>query len=224
MFGTGLSDTLLSSQGTSAHRHRCPTRGTVPEATHLTYPTSFAPSTSSSDLDQRTARVSRPPQQHQVPWCRSSGGRSDSPADPATSRGDPPVALSFNNIHEAATARKSPRASLASPPVPAGQRLIGAALPHISWQSERVPATSDALLNLLHPAWQALIAGCLFLVTVLGLGRLAARGPTRMNNAVLVTGALIIAVTAGGLLAVSCSAPTSGSPGSSMMTPRQPTR
>jgi hypothetical protein len=65
--------------------------------------------------------------------------------------------------------------------------------------------SADALLGLLDPAWQALIAGCLLVVTVLGVIRLAARGPARMTNGVLVTGALIVAITVIGTVAVSCS-------------------
>ena len=52
---------------------------------------------------------------------------------------------------------------------------------------------ADGLLGLLHPVWQALIAVCLLVVTVLGLRRLAARGPARMTNALFVTGFLIVA-------------------------------
>ena len=79
------------------------------------------------------------------------------------------------------------------------------------------PTSADALLGLLHPAWQALIAGCLVLVTVLGLRRLLERGPARMTNALVVTGLLIVLVTAIGLLAVSCSG--DGSSRSSTTTP-----
>jgi hypothetical protein len=71
------------------------------------------------------------------------------------------------------------------------------------------PVAADALLSLLHPAWQTLIAVCLLIVTILGLRRLAARGPARMTTAVLVTGGLIVALTLLGTLAVSCSAPES---------------
>ena len=69
----------------------------------------------------------------------------------------------------------------------------------------------DALLDLLQPAWQALIAACLLVVTVLGIRRLAVRGPARVTNAVFVTGFLIIAITVVGTLAVSCSDPQSRS-------------
>ena len=67
---------------------------------------------------------------------------------------------------------------------------------------------ADALLALLHPAWQALIAGCLLVVTIAGIWRLAQRGPSRMVRAVLVTGCLVVAVTVVGTLAVSCSGQT----------------
>ena len=71
-------------------------------------------------------------------------------------------------------------------------------------------SSADALLGLLHPAWQTLIAVCLLLVTVLGIRRLAARGPARMTTAVLVTGGLIVAIVVLGTLAVSCAGPYSG--------------
>ena len=70
--------------------------------------------------------------------------------------------------------------------------------------------TADALLGMLHPAWQTLIAVALLVVTILGVRRLAARGPARMTTAVLVTGGLIIAVTVLGTLVVSCSGPGTG--------------
>jgi hypothetical protein len=69
---------------------------------------------------------------------------------------------------------------------------------------------ADALLGLLHPAWQALIAGCLLIITVLGVARMARRGPARMTNALLATGLLIVAITVVGVLAVSCSDSANG--------------
>jgi hypothetical protein len=65
----------------------------------------------------------------------------------------------------------------------------------------------DALLGLLHPAWQAVIAGFLLVITVLGIGRLALRGPGRVRHGMVVTGFLIVAITVIGTLAVSCSTP-----------------
>ncbi len=69
---------------------------------------------------------------------------------------------------------------------------------------------ADALLGLLHPAWQALIAACFLIITVLGVARMARRGPARMTNALLATGLLIVAITVVGMLAVSCSDSTNG--------------
>jgi hypothetical protein len=68
-------------------------------------------------------------------------------------------------------------------------------------------SAGDGLLGLLHPAWQALIAVCLLVVTILGLRRIAVRGPARMTNALFLTGFLIVALTVVGTLAVSCSGP-----------------
>lgn len=68
----------------------------------------------------------------------------------------------------------------------------------------------DALLSLLHPAWQAVIAGFLLVITVLGIARLALRGPGRVRHGMVVTGILIVAITVIGTLAVSCSTPPSG--------------
>ena len=76
----------------------------------------------------------------------------------------------------------------------------------LACHSGTVPTVAaDALLDLLHPGWQALIAGCLLVVTVLGVARLVRRGPARMTNGLLVTGLLILAITVFGTIAVSCS-------------------
>jgi hypothetical protein len=64
---------------------------------------------------------------------------------------------------------------------------------------------ADAVVGLVHPAWQALLALCLLVVTLLGIRRLAVRGPTRVTNAVFVTGFLIVAIGVVGTLVVSCS-------------------
>ena len=80
--------------------------------------------------------------------------------------------------------------------------------PFRAWHSGLVPS-ADALLGLLRPAWQALIAACFLAITALGVRRLAQRGPTRMTNAVLLTGALIVALAVLGTLAVSCAGPAS---------------
>jgi hypothetical protein len=68
-----------------------------------------------------------------------------------------------------------------------------------AWESVGVPQ-SDALLGLLAPAWQILITGCLVIVVLLGLFRLARRGTSRMNTGVLVTGGLAVALVAIGAL------------------------
>ena len=78
--------------------------------------------------------------------------------------------------------------------MPASLRKNGA-----DWQSDGVPQ-GDALLGLLAPAWQILITVCLVVVLLLGLRRLASRGASRMNTAVLVTGGLIVAIAALGAL------------------------
>jgi hypothetical protein len=76
----------------------------------------------------------------------------------------------------------------------------------MAWQSGAVTApAADALLGLLSPAWQALIAGSLLVVTLLGIRRLMERGPARVTNAMLLTGALIVTLTVVGTLVVSCS-------------------
>jgi hypothetical protein len=49
----------------------------------------------------------------------------------------------------------------------------------------REPFAVPGLLELLHPAWQALIAVCLLLVLLLGLRRMAQRGPSRIAVTVL---------------------------------------
>ncbi len=64
---------------------------------------------------------------------------------------------------------------------------------------------TDALLGLIAPAWQALFGVCLAVATIVGVVRLAARGPARMTSAMLIAGGLVIAVTLLGTAAVSCS-------------------
>jgi hypothetical protein len=49
-------------------------------------------------------------------------------------------------------------------------------------------------MGLLSPAWQAAIALCLLVVLLLGLFKLARRGPTRMTHAMVVTGLVIVAL------------------------------
>ena len=93
---------------------------------------------------------------------------------------------------------------------------------HVRGTVADVPVSAnDALLGLLPQAWQALVAGCLLVVTVLGVRRLAQRGLTRVTRAVLVTGVLILAVMVIGTLAVSCG---SGGSRSAASFPRPSTR
>jgi hypothetical protein len=61
-------------------------------------------------------------------------------------------------------------------------------------------AQDGGLLGLLHPGWQAALAVFLLLVLVLGGYRLFQRGPSRMGKALLVIGALILALMLLGLL------------------------
>jgi hypothetical protein len=51
-------------------------------------------------------------------------------------------------------------------------------------------------MSLLSPAWQAAIGICLLVVLLLGLLKLARRGPTRMTHAMVVTAMVIVALTA----------------------------
>ncbi|GAA1777328.1 hypothetical protein [Luedemannella helvata] len=55
---------------------------------------------------------------------------------------------------------------------------------------------AEGLMGLLSPAWQAAIAFCLLGVLLLGLAKLARRGPTRMTNAMVVTAMVIVVITA----------------------------
>lgn len=90
----------------------------------------------------------------------------------------------------------------------------------VPWQSAGVRnSAAEGLLGLLHPAWQALIAVCLLIVTLLGIRRLASRGPARVTNAVIFTGFLVLAVTVVAMLAVSCSDPVGRRAGAEMGTP-----
>jgi len=68
--------------------------------------------------------------------------------------------------------------------------------------NDRVPATiaADALLGLLLPFWQIVI-GIVIVIFVIGASvRLAGRGRSRMNTAILVTGATLLGVVLLGVL------------------------
>jgi hypothetical protein len=65
-----------------------------------------------------------------------------------------------------------------------------------------VPATSaaDALLGLLLPFWQ-LVLGVVILIFVVGAtARLARRGRSRMNTAIIVTGVAVLGLMVIGML------------------------
>lgn len=62
------------------------------------------------------------------------------------------------------------------------------------------PIAADALLSLLFPFWQLVIGCCVVVALVASVQRLAARGPSRMGRALLLTGAVIVGVAAFGLL------------------------
>lgn len=58
----------------------------------------------------------------------------------------------------------------------------------------------DAVLGLLLPFWQLVIAGFVVVALVLSVRRLASRGPSRMTTGLLVTGAAIIGLAVIGVL------------------------
>jgi predicted PurR-regulated permease PerM len=62
------------------------------------------------------------------------------------------------------------------------------------------PLSADALLGLLLPMWQLVIAGCVLAAMLVSVQRLRRRGPSRMVNALLVTGVAIMGLTLVGLL------------------------
>jgi hypothetical protein len=63
------------------------------------------------------------------------------------------------------------------------------------------PASAqNALLNLLLPFWQAVIALCVLVAVVVGAVRLTRRGRSRITTALLLTGGAVIAVCVVGVL------------------------
>jgi len=59
---------------------------------------------------------------------------------------------------------------------------------------------TDALLGLLLPIWQLVIGGLVLLAVVGSIFRLAARGPSRMTTALLLTGGAVVCLTVLGVL------------------------
>ncbi|MDG4820256.1 hypothetical protein O7635_00010 [Asanoa sp. WMMD1127] len=52
----------------------------------------------------------------------------------------------------------------------------------------------DALLGMLFPFWQLVIGLCVVLALAAAVYRLAARGPSRMTTALLVTGGAVVGI------------------------------
>jgi hypothetical protein len=67
-----------------------------------------------------------------------------------------------------------------------------------------VPATiaADAILGLLLPFWQMVLGGVILVFLVGASVRLARRGRTRMNTAILVTGAALLGLVLIGVLTI----------------------
>ena len=55
-------------------------------------------------------------------------------------------------------------------------------------------AGEDALLGMLFPMWQIVIAACLIIVTIIAGHKLLMRGPSRMSRGVVVAGGAILGV------------------------------
>lgn len=55
-------------------------------------------------------------------------------------------------------------------------------------------AGEDALLGMLFPVWQIVIAVCLVIVTIVAGHKLLMRGPSRMSRGVVVAGGAIVGV------------------------------
>lgn len=63
-----------------------------------------------------------------------------------------------------------------------------------------VVSAQDAVLGLLLPFWQLVIAGFVLFALVVSVRRLAGRGPSRMTTGLLVTGAAIVGLAVIGVL------------------------
>jgi len=60
--------------------------------------------------------------------------------------------------------------------------------------------SEDALLGMLFPMWQLVIAVCLIIVTVVAGHKLLMRGPSRMSRGVVVAGGAVVGVVLLGIL------------------------
>jgi hypothetical protein len=65
------------------------------------------------------------------------------------------------------------------------------------------PVAAEALLGLLLPFWQVLLGGAVVVFLVVAATKLARRGRSRMNTAIVVTGVAIIGLVVIGALAMS---------------------
>jgi hypothetical protein len=135
----------------------------------------------------------------------------------AGSLGRPPVDLAADVT---ADDRSYPRAIRPICPVPRGQResyaagaptvkSAGFGVDHIvtrAWrvatcQSDTVlrafrPLAEDALLSMLFPLWQLVIAVVVLIVMTIAVWRLARRGRSRMTTAVVVTAVVVVGINA----------------------------
>ncbi|GAB3185552.1 hypothetical protein GCM10027259_46940 [Micromonospora palomenae] len=83
---------------------------------------------------------------------------------------------------------------------PAGRRRARVAAMDPVSRSPAVTLADEALLGLLAPFWQLVIAAVVLAVVVLSAARLARRGRSRMTTALLVTVAAIVGLTVIGVL------------------------
>jgi uncharacterized Tic20 family protein len=75
----------------------------------------------------------------------------------------------------------------------------GAAVPLNGRVADTIAA--DALLGLLLPFWQLVLGGVIIVFVFVASVRLARRGRSRMNTAIIVTGAAVISLVVIGVLA-----------------------
>ena len=59
---------------------------------------------------------------------------------------------------------------------------------------------ADALLGLLSPLWQLVLGGTIIVFVIAASVRLARRGRSRMNTAIIVTGAAVLSLVVIGVL------------------------
>jgi hypothetical protein len=58
------------------------------------------------------------------------------------------------------------------------------------------PTTQDALLGALAPLWQVLVACCVLIVSITAGARLVRRGRSRMGTAMMLTGTVLVVLSA----------------------------